>query len=65
MSKLVFSAKAKMGYAAAIVVFLVGIAFIVARILSIGCILAGVALGIAFRVAQTNGHMPARKNGGD
>ncbi len=62
MRQITFTAKAKVGYSVAAGVFLAGIAFILAGILSVGCILAGVGLGIAFRVATAHGHYPTRTN---
>ena len=60
MSQISLTRKAKLGYAAAIGIFLAGMAFVLAGILSVGCILAGLGLAIAFRVAIANGHYPTR-----
>jgi hypothetical protein len=62
MRKTTFTTKAKIGYSIAAGVFLAGIAFVLAGILSVGCILAGVGLAITFRVAVANGHYPTRRD---
>jgi hypothetical protein len=57
MKRITFTRKAKISYTVSIALFFCAILFLVCGILSIGCILSGVAFGIAFRVAKTNGHM--------
>lgn len=58
------STKSKCIYAATIVAFLVGLMFVILGVLSVGCILCGVAISFAYTNAVGNGHIKPPKDNG-
>jgi hypothetical protein len=65
MSKIISTTRSKWIYVATIIAFLIGLIFVVCEILSVGCILCGLAIGFAYSNAKASGHIPNDKTPSD